>query len=314
MSQCPICLHASDAGRVSDRDVKQFNCPRCGGFEITGSALALLRARPRERTVLARLGHAVRRRAKGETWPLISTEELDNWCSEPLPKPKRQRELLLEWMAEKAGDDRFKYIEVIDDLITGVIGAVDGDGADSIITDALEAGLIKFLPDDHFALTSAGWSEVDKSLQKGTKRVTAPETRIIIGHGRSPVWRDLKDFLQDRLQLKWDEFNRESSAGLATTERLRDMLDAASFAFLVMTAEDETAEGTMIARLNVVHESGLFQGKLGFRRAIILLEEGCEEFSNIVGLGQIRFPAGNISAKFEEIRMVLEREKIIEAR
>jgi predicted nucleotide-binding protein len=62
------------------------------------------------------------------------------------------------------------------------------------------------------------------------------------------------------------------------------------------------------ARENVVHEIGLFQGRLGFGRAIILLEEGCEEFSNIQGLGQIRFPKGNIGAKFEDIRAVLERE------
>jgi hypothetical protein len=42
-----------------------------------------------------------------------------------------------------------------------------------------------------------------------------------------------------------------------------------------------------------------------------LLEDGCEEFSNIQGLGQIRFPKGNIKAAFEEIRQVLEREGII---
>jgi predicted nucleotide-binding protein len=62
--------------------------------------------------------------------------------------------------------------------------------------------------------------------------------------------------------------------------------------------------------MNVVHEAGLFQGRLGFSRAIILLEDGCKEFSNINGLGQIRFPKGNIKATFEEIRQVLEREKV----
>ena len=47
------------------------------------------------------------------------------------------------------------------------------------------------------------------------------------------------------------------------------------------------------------------------RRAIVLLEEGCEEVSNIEGLGQIRFPAGDIAATFEEVRRVLEREGVI---
>jgi predicted nucleotide-binding protein len=63
--------------------------------------------------------------------------------------------------------------------------------------------------------------------------------------------------------------------------------------------------------MNVVHEAGLFQGKLGFTKAIILLEDGCEEFSNIQGLGQIRFPKSNIAAAYEEIRRVLEREGIL---
>lgn len=134
---------------------------------------------------------------------------------------------------------------------------------------------------------------------------------IFLGYGRSPLWRELKDFLQDRLHLPWDEFNREPTAGIATTERLMKMLDDAAFAFLILTAEDETKEGAMQARMNVVHEVGLFQGQLGFERAIVLLEVGCAEFSNIHGLGQIRFPKGNISAAFEEIRRTLEREGLL---
>lgn len=112
--------------------------------------------------------------------------------------------------------------------------------------------------------------------------------------------------------MPWDEFNREAVAGITTFGRISDMLDSASFAFVVMTAEDQYSDETTHARQNVVHEVGLFQGKLGPRKAIILLEEGCSEFSNIVGLSQIRFPKGNISAVFEEIRRVLERESVIE--
>jgi predicted nucleotide-binding protein len=90
------------------------------------------------------------------------------------------------------------------------------------------------------------------------------------------------------------------------------MMNHAGIAFLVLTAEDETADGKEYARQNVVHEAGLFQGRLGFARAIILLEEGCEEFSNIHGLGQIRFPRGQINAAFEQVREVLEREGFLE--
>ena len=134
--------------------------------------------------------------------------------------------------------------------------------------------------------------------------------RIFIGHGRSPVWRELKDFLQDRLSLSWDEFNRESVAGIPTTDRLVQMLGSTCFAFLILTAEDEHADSTLHARENVIHEVGLFQGKLGHRKAIILLEDGCTTFSNIHGLTYIGFPRNRIAACFEEIRRVLEREQI----
>ena len=136
-------------------------------------------------------------------------------------------------------------------------------------------------------------------------------TNVFIGHGRANAWRDLKDFAQERLGLPWDEFNRVPVAGVTNIARLSEMLDAAAVAFLVMTAEDELADGTIQARMNVIHEAGLFQGRLGFTKAIVMLEEGCEEFTNISGLGQIRFPAGNISAVFEEVRRVLEREGLI---
>lgn len=134
---------------------------------------------------------------------------------------------------------------------------------------------------------------------------------VFIGHGRSPLWREVKDFIQERLHLQYEEFNRESVAGIATSDRLSQMLENSAFALLLMTAEDEDADGKKHARLNVIHEAGLFQGRLGFTRAIILLEDGCEEFSNIHGLGQIRFPKGDVSAKFEEIRRVLEREGLL---
>lgn len=136
-------------------------------------------------------------------------------------------------------------------------------------------------------------------------------TKVFIGHGRSHVWQQVQDFIEHRLQLPWDEFNRVSTAGFATVERLNEMLDDACFALLVMTAEEESGDGTMHARENVIHEVGLFQGRIGFRRAIVLLEEGCAEFSNIHGLVQLRFPKGSVSATFEEIRRVLEREGIL---
>ena len=136
-------------------------------------------------------------------------------------------------------------------------------------------------------------------------------SKIFIGHGHSHIWRELKDFIVETLGLEYEEFNRISPAGKTNKERLKEMLEVCGMAFLIMTGEDEQTDGTLRARENVIHEAGLFQGKVDFERAIILLEKGCQEFSNIEGLGQIRFSKGKIDETFGEIIKVLKRESII---
>jgi len=138
-----------------------------------------------------------------------------------------------------------------------------------------------------------------------------PQPVIFIGHGRAQDWLVLKEFLKERLNIACVEFNSESAAGLPTQQRLEDMLSRATFAFLAMTAEDQHADGLRHARENVIHEAGLFQGKLGFRKAILLVEDECEKPSNVHGLTYIGFPKHRIDAALEEIRRVLEREDVI---
>ena len=160
------------------------------------------------------------------------------------------------------------------------------------------------------------WRNITESLVHRlnifSNRLGSPQgSRVFIGHGHSKLWRELKDFVNNELDLEWDEFNREPTAGKAVTERLSEMLTNTSLAFLILTAEDEQVSGKTQARMNVIHEVGLFQGKLGFRKAIILIEEGCEEFSNIHGLGQIRFPKCKISKTFNEVRDIVKREGLL---
>jgi predicted nucleotide-binding protein len=138
--------------------------------------------------------------------------------------------------------------------------------------------------------------------------VPAKNTKVFIGHGQDPQWRDLKDHLHEKHGYSIDAYEIGSRAGHTIRDILEEMLEASSFALLVMTGEDETKDGAYRARQNVVHEAGLFQGKLGFSRAIILLEDGTEEFSNIDGLQQIRFSKGNIKESFGDVLAVLKRE------
>jgi predicted nucleotide-binding protein len=136
----------------------------------------------------------------------------------------------------------------------------------------------------------------------------APKPKVFIGHGGDPQWRDLKDHLHEKHSYEIEAYEIGSRAGHTIRDILESMLKESSLALLVMTGEDETKDGELLARQNVVHEAGLFQGHLGFSRAIILLEEGTKEFSNIAGLQQIRFSKGNIKETFGDVLAVLKRE------
>ena len=135
-----------------------------------------------------------------------------------------------------------------------------------------------------------------------------PPPTVFIGHGRSQQWRDLKDHLRDQHEYQVEDYEAGARAGHAVRDILSEMLENSSFAVLVMTAEDEAAEGKFRARQNVVHEAGLFQGKLGFSRAIAVVEDGVEVFSNLDGIHQVRYSEGNIRETFGDVLAALRRE------
>jgi len=126
--------------------------------------------------------------------------------------------------------------------------------------------------------------------------------KVFIGHGRSKLWARLQIFVKDDLNLQTLTFEDESRTGESIVNILSEFLDNSSLAILVMTAEDETSEGTTRARQNVIHEAGLFQGRLGFDKVIILKQEGIEEFTNISGLQYIPFSGDNIEQCFYELQ------------
>ena len=133
-------------------------------------------------------------------------------------------------------------------------------------------------------------------------------TSIFIGHGRSKQWRDLKDHLQDKHGYQISAYETGARAGHVIRDIIGELADKANMAFLVLTAEDEQSDGKFHARQNVIHETGLFQGRLGFTKAIVLLEDGTEAFSNLQGIDQIRFSKGNIKETFGEVLATIKRE------
>ncbi len=155
------------------------------------------------------------------------------------------------------------------------------------------------------------WQLAESDLKADQVVSSEQANRIFIGHGRSPIWRELRDYFQETLGLPYDEFNREAVAGELVFQRLEEMSRCSCFAFLVLTPEDLHADGSVHARENVIHELGFFQGRLGVKRAIPVVEQSCHSFTNILGINQIRFQAGDLTSAFDEVFGVLKREGVI---
>lgn len=154
---------------------------------------------------------------------------------------------------------------------------------------------------------------INNVVNKKSANLLPITPKVFIGHGGVAVWEELLKYLKEELNLQVIEFNSESVAGQLTTNRLYTMLKGSNFAFLIMTAEHEHKDQTWHASENVIHEIGLFQAYLGVEKAIVMLEHGCNEFSNIAGVGQIRFHRANFldgKTRFE-IARVLRREGIL---
>jgi len=148
----------------------------------------------------------------------------------------------------------------------------------------------------------------ERNMDKSKIVSESDPVRIFIGHGHDQEWRDLKDHLHEQHGFEVVAYEIGPRAGLSVKEVLQKMLNKSSFAFLVLTGEDLHADGELHARENVIHELGLFQGKLGFTRAIALLEDGVKEFSNILGINQIRFAKKRIRETFGDVLATIKRE------
>ena len=131
---------------------------------------------------------------------------------------------------------------------------------------------------------------------------------VFIGHGRSPVWRELADHLRDHHGVQVLTYESAVRAGVPNHTVLKELADRTTLALLVHTTEGVDERGVGRAGENVVHETGLFQALLGVERAVVLREDGCRSFANVDGLNELRFAPGRIVEVFGEAVAVLRRE------
>ena len=141
--------------------------------------------------------------------------------------------------------------------------------------------------------------------------VSDTKARVFIGHGRADDWRKLAGFLETDLDLAVEEYDKTSPIGYTVTARLEQMLAISSLAIVVMSAEDEQHDESLRARQNVVHQIGLFQGKLGFEKVVVLRHKDCASFSNVSGINEVQYDSNNWDEVFCKIRRMAAREGLL---
>lgn len=140
--------------------------------------------------------------------------------------------------------------------------------------------------------------ELQKKLRKPT---------IFIGHGRSVLWRDIKDHLHDKHMFEIQAYETDDRSSGYIFENVENMIKKASFAILILTNEDEMVNGIFRSRQNVIHELGFSQAKLGRKNTLVVIEENVDWPSNIQGIDYFYFSKGNIREVFGDIVSALEK-------
>ena len=150
--------------------------------------------------------------------------------------------------------------------------------------------------------------EIDHLFSHQFKDSTPSHPVIVIGHGGNSAWRELQEHLRDQQGFEVEAFETAPRASQIIPDVIADLGSQANMAILVMTGEDELADGSRHPRLNVVQELGKFQERFGNNKTIILSEKGVTLPSNNSGIIYISFETGNIRACFGDIIAVIRRE------
>lgn len=168
--RCPVCLNAADRGHDRDYgDKKQVRCPRCGPFEISRTALAMLGSRvDQDPLVRARLSHAIRSNTSEGNWLFISSTNLDELAQQPLPGIPQQLQHLTLWLAAQLGDDRLGRIPCpLPESLAGMIGAADGERVERLIDYAVKQAIVEHDAEkDVLGLSPEGWTMIESPKKK----------------------------------------------------------------------------------------------------------------------------------------------------
>ena len=179
--KCPICgSEATDKGSRDYGDKSRYECPRCGPYEISRTALTMLEGRLGDSpTARARLSHVLRMGPKKDgEWFMVTSANIDELVSQPLPDVDKQLMHLLEWLAVQVGDDRLGHITLPDvtlNELTGIVGVVDWERLGRLIEHATDEELVDAPHTRKLGFTPKGWKML-KGVSEKDEATTPPKS------------------------------------------------------------------------------------------------------------------------------------------
>ncbi|MDX1103272.1 hypothetical protein GOL81_28640 [Sinorhizobium medicae] len=230
MCFCPICKTSANLEQPNGGDYRRVECRKCGKYQITGSALSMLKTRlpANDKKAVARLSHATQLMfsTTDAEWPEINSVNLDDMLQRPLPTVDRQMTNLLVWTDAQLEGDHLGAVQLPDgEDLTGVIGTIDGRRVDELISRAEREGLIELVPDNCISITTQGSARLSATVAEKAEPAVAVATvdRTIKAHcnkcrGLTNSWvRAEYEFTRSEGPISWrDSFQVLQCCGCET--------------------------------------------------------------------------------------------------
>lgn len=248
---CPVCTTMSE--RLGERDYQdkvQYGCPRCGEFEISRTALVMLKNFADHGIERSRISHALRSlpRTPGERF-MITSANLESLAEYTLPGIEQQIENLLRWILSEVGEDELGRVTYKDaGHLAGVIGAKNNKNVARLIQMAEEKGLVDFKHGNQLALTLDGKTSLthasggDMSVERETERPKAKDAPELVHDDNKVVKANCNTCGGDRNAFRRREFEKRDNDGVVSFTKTIEILECCGCGRLSVRKTDWCSE------------------------------------------------------------------------
>lgn len=166
MALCPACFHDGSAIKEHDYGERiEFDCYKCGHFEITRTAIGVLKTHHSRLNTpeAARLSYALRKmQENGVANPTISSNNIDGLLETVLPNPHEQADNLILYMGRSTRDNPGNPFDIKHETVASIIGGFNGLDVSYAIQEMVRQDFIRQTASGLFLLTLNGWVRYDE--------------------------------------------------------------------------------------------------------------------------------------------------------